>query len=821
MAASSTVGVAWIWLVMLGGIGAVPAGPPLPLDPVLSAIAPEDCLWYAATSGVGEADPQSANQTEQLFAEPAVQRFFAELEKQIVAAVRAGAGDAPDGKVIVAKGTAVLKILMARPSAAYVEDVTVGSDKKVSVEAAFVLSAGPARAELEDAIKSLASLAEVKGLKTTAESAAGVEWQRIQTPPQVPAVRYGWKGDYLIIAVGDMTPARLLERMGGEAPPWLTQIRSEHPIPREKSIGYLNVAGILERIQPVVAAEDPNAWPTIERLGLTQISSLHVVSGFDETGCVNLGHLVTDGDRPGILGFLPHEPLEAEDLQVVPKDALLALACRLDPSETLEHALTLASQFEPQARAGFEQGLAQVQAQLGVNVRDDIVKSLGNGWVVYLPGGDLMSSWLNTAGAVGVKDAARLRPAVARLIEIARMQMAQTGDAAINESTVGGHQIYTLQIMGAPVPITPSLCITDKRMIVGLSSQAVQAAIDRQPADSLASSEIVSEALSGGDGPAGLAYQDTTQLVRSLYPWVQMGLQMASVELQKQGLRLDASIIPPAETIVKHMRPSVATWSHGDDGFRMTSRGTLPGGGNFASAAPVAVAILLPAVQSARHAARESQEMNNLKMLALAALNYESANKNLPSDIYSDDGKPLLSWRVRVLPYMEEQALYNRFNLDEPWDSPNNRPLMDQLPRALQSPSSPADLGSRTRFLALKGPQTLFPGNQRLRIAQVTDGTSNTLLFVEARPDAAVEWTKPADINFDAERPFAGLAAPEGRFLAAFNDGSVRRISLAIGAETMKALATRNGEEVIDREALEAPSAPHLYDPNDPDSVAD
>jgi hypothetical protein len=88
----------------------------------------------------------------------------------------------------------------------------------------------------------------------------------------------------------------------------------------------------------------------------------------------------------------------------------------------------------------------------------------------------------------------------------------------------------------------------------------------------------------------------------------------------------------------------------------------------------ILVALLLPAVQAAREAARRTQSTNNLKQLILGLLNYESANGHFPPHAsYSPDGKPLLSWRVHILPYLEEQALYSQFRLDEPWDSEHNQ----------------------------------------------------------------------------------------------------------------------------------------------------
>lgn len=212
--------------------------------------------------------------------------------------------------------------------------------------------------------------------------------------------------------------------------------------------------------------------------------------------------------------------------------------------------------------------------------------------------------------------------------------------------------------------------------------------------------------------------------------------------------------------------------------------------------------MLLPAVQQVRFASRRTQSMNNLRQLALCALNYESARRHLPQHAtYSEDGKPLLSWRVKMLPFMEEQALYDQFHHDEPWDSPHNIKLLDKMPIGFKSPNT-NDLGNKTVYLAFTGDRTLFPtGDPKKKIgfADVPDGSSNTILFVEANEDAAVEWTKPADIPFDdkGEVTAVGSLLPNG-FLATFSDGSTHFISSFIDPETLKNLIMRNDGNVVD-----------------------
>ena len=234
---------------------------------------------------------------------------------------------------------------------------------------------------------------------------------------------------------------------------------------------------------------------------------------------------------------------------------------------------------------------------------------------------------------------------------------------------------------------------------------------------------------------------------------------------------------------------------------------TLPGASVGASA-PVLVALLLPAVQSAREAARRTASMNNLKMIALAMHNYHDVYKGFPAAYNVDEnGKPLLSWRVHILPFIEQQALYQQFHLDEPWNSPHNRKLIAQMPTVYRSPSSKADPG-KTVYLGNAGKHGVFvppKGDQKgktqptgVSMRNITDGTSNTIMAVEASDTAAVVWTKPDDFVPDEKNPLRGLVGLHpGGFLAALCDGSVRFISESINPEVLKALLTKDGGEVV------------------------
>ncbi len=210
-------------------------------------------------------------------------------------------------------------------------------------------------------------------------------------------------------------------------------------------------------------------------------------------------------------------------------------------------------------------------------------------------------------------------------------------------------------------------------------------------------------------------------------------------------------------------------------------------------------ALLLPAVQSARSAAQRTVATNNLRQIMLAMLNYESAYGHFPSQaITGQDGQKLLSWRVAILPYLEQEQLYRQFHLDEPWDSEHNLKLLDQMPDVYRVPE--VDLGGETLYLAITGKGTAFEAGRKLRMAEVFDGMSNTIGIVEVNPAVAVPWTKPEDLNFEPGEELIGLGGVRpGGFLAAFLDGSTRFISESVDRETLRRLfLIRDGEPVGD-----------------------
>lgn len=215
-------------------------------------------------------------------------------------------------------------------------------------------------------------------------------------------------------------------------------------------------------------------------------------------------------------------------------------------------------------------------------------------------------------------------------------------------------------------------------------------------------------------------------------------------------------------------------------------------------------ALLLPGVKAMRSTAQRTTERNRLRQLALGMLNYESVHGHFPDPAGSQvDGTPGLSWRVHILPILDEGELYDKFNLDEAWDSEHNLALIDQMPDAFKSPLAKGVEDNKTIFQIPISATSAFRPGEELKITDVSDGTSNTLLIVTTAPTKAVIWTKPQDWNVDAKNPWKGLAREERDVIQAVRiDASTFVLPKTLSSENLQALITRDGEEVIPRHEL-------------------
>jgi hypothetical protein len=294
---------------------------------------------------------------------------------------------------------------------------------------------------------------------------------------------------------------------------------------------------------------------------------------------------------------------------------------------------------------------------------------------------------------------------------------------------------------------------------------------------------------------------------------IEYGINAIKFEMSTKGDE-DAPQLPPL--VFEFIKGSFRTWLPEVDGDKLIFRaGQIAwspdvGQQNIIAASGVAIALLLPAVQSAREAARRMQCTNNLKQIVLALHNHHDVYMAFPP-LYTVDknGKPLHSWRVLILPFIEQNELYKKIRLDEPWDSEYNKQFHNVRIPIFTCPScSQVTDGKSCCYSVIAGeafiPQKKADGNKNVGtgFSGISDGTSNTLALVEVKEPFC--WMDPtADITLaDLEKGINQKdskvgSSHAGGINAALFDGSVKFIPEVIDSKSLKALGTRAGGENV------------------------
>jgi hypothetical protein len=791
--------------LMLGG-GASVSGVPLPADAALRSAVPAECLLYVEHRGYGPADPASKNHVEQLLAEPEVQAFVDELMRLAEAGIKRLPADDQPSRLVASTAPLLTRTLVERPSLLYLSTATLPPNKP-GANAALVVHVGKQIEAVREALDEWEQfyLSQIPPNHAIEKSTVdGTELRRLPLPPEAPPLVWGVHGEFLFLALGEGEGEAVVKRLAaaGPVPAWLTDVEQEVGIPRLGCLAYFNLAKTMALVEPLLNLIPGGDLPIspkqiVEQLGLKQLRYLAVAGGLDETSAMQKLVLAHEAGASGIAEWLAGKPLQKGDLAGIPAVADFAWTGRLDAATIYDRVLALVERFDADGAREFAKNLARAEGDVGFRVREELLAGLGDVWALYnspTEGGSLLTG---LCASVSVRDRAKIDKVIEQALRLALAEATkETGNRrtppfAVRRTTVGKHTVHYLQVFEVPWPVAPAWCLTDDRLIVASSPQMVRAHLTRAADAPLLAERADIVAQLAPANATGLSYLDPKLGAQVLYSYLQYGATMGAAIIEKEtGLRTDVAKFPSFATLAPHILPNIGVTRSTKTAWSIETHGVAPSIGPVVVG--VAAAAMLTGVQQARAAARSVGSTNQLRQLTLAALLYADRHrKPVPRAIRSADGKPLLSWRVALLPDLEQQGLYERFHLDEPWDSPHNQTLLPLMPDAFRHPTQAAG-ESTTQYQLPRGKGTLYEDRDDLTESEVDRlpvGRSQTVLFVEAAADRAVPWTKPDDVELTPETLFDRLFRnPDDTIRGAMHDGSVLNFSAVDDRETTTVL---------------------------------
>ncbi|TXT34299.1 MAG: hypothetical protein FD138_1695, partial [Planctomycetota bacterium] len=784
----------------------------------LSYVAPDECIFFFTYNGWTESDPKSTNRTEKLFAEQSVKDFGSQLMEEVTKLINNAAAAQGNAEASIAAevGPRLAKLALTHPGAIYVKSFKAAENPEI--EMAIVIDAEKDGTEAVEALKKLLTLTPKEGPQAAIEEKIGDATfvRPKEYRANEPEFRIGYRSTQLLVTLGKETPKELLAKLQrpGKPAAWVTKLSEELVVERPSMLMYFDAQKLIASLQPIIT--DPMASKVMDVLGITKLKSFAAVSGLDKTGMHSVSSITTDGTPTGLFDLIPDKPITLDEFKKVPANVVNATVSRFDLAYLYDRVMTGVEQIDPNARAMAEQQIRAIEPQLGFSIKGDVFEGLGDTWSFYSSASEGIA--IPVPGIVitaSVRKQEGLAKALNVLVMAARGVLANAGPQApfsIQDFSARNEKGYRIVINNLPIQVQPTWVLTKDQLVIGLTPQLVSSHLSATSNSSLADNEHVKAAFKWNSKPLVVSYSDPKPGVQTVFTLVNQFGPFAMAQMAQQGINFNLPPLPPIGDIEKHLLPTVTTMGRTSNGWKTESHGVIPSGVEIGPAAvAVGVALLLPAVQQAREAARRSQAKNNLKQIGLAMHNYHDTFRTFPPAANVDkDGKKLLSWRVHVLPFVEQAALYQQFHLDEPWDSEHNKKLIAQIPPVFVQPTH-ADLAKdgKTVYLVPTGEGTAFEGKDGMKIQNFTDGTSNTILAVEAHRDAAVIWTKPDDLVVDFKNPLKNLkSALVGGFHILLCDGSVRFVSDNIDVATLKALFTRAGGEAINFGAIDAVPAP-------------
>ena len=664
--------------------------------------------------------------------------------------------------------------------------------------------------------------------------------------PNSPDVEVGiWaEGEHLIVVAGRDAVSAGISVAVGDAPNLTTnslwkKFNYDTKGFEATSVGWLDFKSLRNTFgqMPIPETSGRTVDDVLKTVGLHNLDTVAIQYGYNGKALWSETSVEIDGPRSGLLALSDQKPMTLADLPPLPTNTNGFNAMRIEPSamwSTLTQLVREGMAFAPPEAARQTVGVLDNLPQiLGLDPKTDLFDALGDVTCVFA---DPDQGFFGTGMGAMIKvvDAEKLKTSVNKLLLMG--EQASHGEFKVHRSEKHGRELILFQF--GPVQ-AGALTIDDGWLIAGLMPQSVEATLLRidgklnswQPtqAQTQAFNALPKSFTSITVGDPQGSWQALIKLAPILLSVGQVALKEERIISPEMELPITIADIPPAELVVRPLFPNVAVTTSDENGIHVTSRQSLPGipiiggisEGNGVVTVAIGTALLLPAVQQAREAARRTQSKNNLKQLGLALHNYHDVYQSFPAGTHPNEKlKPeeRLSWLASILPFLDQASLHQSINFEEAWDDASNTKAAEiRVPAYLNPGRVAVQVGpAETHYVGIAGlgkdapmlPVTsnragIFGINRKTGIRDITDGTSNTMMTSEASGQFG-PWISGgnATIRPLTKKPYIngpdGIGGPyRGGVNVGLADGSVRFVSENIDPVIFERLSTMADGQVI------------------------
>ncbi len=805
----SSAAFLFILLVLGGGMG-IPMGvPPGPEDPVMSMVAPDDCVLYASWSGVAKIDPD-ANPTEKWMGQPMVSKSVAKLRKGYRAMLldRGQKNDHPVMRQATKIAAELVDIASTEPSALYLSQFQLKNDK-LSTKGAVVISLGDQAAEMntefQRLLESILPIANNDDVVTAMQvvEIGGQKVIKIEIPVWDFPVFIAIWDDYFVAGLGEGSLPELAVNWKTPQPNWLAQTRDRLKVERVSSIAYLDSSKLTKELFESPGLSNFFAVQPLKELS-GEIKSVSWVAGLDADGFLTRTEIQLAEGESSIKSIFGGKPIPKQFVDDVPADPMLGLATRISTKAILEFVKSTAADIGQ--KQALEDSLQEFQKLTGVKLETELLDAVGDFIYFYynFDMANLEGGWI---ASVRIEDEMSFPAIFDELNKGLKRWVDQQPELNFEVKKIGKHEIYSVT-HPAQRWNNFAWALVDQQWYFARSPGEIANHVEGQTAENQLTNHATVKDLyefgnrEGFEGPVAIANFNLPRILKLAHPFVMNAIPNPAGENRIfPELDFGWNDIPPLNELINEVQPNFTAVYRTKTGFQMLQRQTYPGASPPVSFFAISAGTLPYAIADLENS-RQLLSENRLQRLGLAMHDYHSTLGTFPAAYSADkDGKPLLSWRVHLLPYLDQQDLYKQFHLDEPWDSDHNKSLIEKMPNVFRHPSLQLPAG-KTAFLVPVGDQAAFgppsnPGKQTpqgKKLADMTDGTSLTAMIVEVNKKSAVVWTAPEDIGCDGNEMFrksAGIRDSE-RFAIVLCDGSTRSLQRSINPKLLDNILKRN-----------------------------